>query len=27
VVTAEHPKVVIALTLYTLSLDRAWLVV
>jgi MSHA biogenesis protein MshJ len=27
VMTAEHPKVVIALTLYTLSLDRAWLVV
>jgi MSHA biogenesis protein MshJ len=27
VMTAEHPRVVLALTLYTLSLDRAWLVV
>jgi MSHA biogenesis protein MshJ len=27
VMSAEHPRVVLALTLYTLSLDRAWLVV
>lgn len=27
VVTAEYPKTVVALTLYTLSLDKAWLVV
>ena len=27
VLSADYPKVVVALTLYTLSLDRAWLVV
>jgi MSHA biogenesis protein MshJ len=27
VLTAEYPKTVVALTLYTLSLDKAWLVV
>jgi len=27
VLSAEYPKVVVSLTLYTLSLDRAWLVV
>jgi hypothetical protein len=27
VMAAEYPKVMLTLTLYTLSLDRAWLVV
>ena len=27
VLSADYPKVVVSLTLYTLSLDRAWLVV
>jgi len=27
VVSAEYPKVMVALTLYTLSLDKSWLVV
>jgi hypothetical protein len=27
VLAAEYPKVVVTLTLYTLSLDKSWLVV